>query len=184
MKNKRNLVVISLVVMMMITAVGYAAFSDSLDAIGTATNASFDVQYVYANPADYNADVASVVIGQQNGDVGDDGKYDNLSVAISNIVPGKEYKVKFGIRNNGSVTAYIDANGFELLPATDADEVMAHNYIMQDLGTWAGTPILPGQEIFIDYKFGLKSEVSELEGVAANQYGIKLVGGFNLITAN
>jgi hypothetical protein len=177
MNNKKKLAVISLVVMMMITAVGYAAFSDSLDLQGTATNASFDVQFVYADQADYSANVARVVIGQQTND-GDDGKYDSLSVAISNIVPGEKYTVKFGVKNNGSVPAYF--NGFSLDPVDAYNTKMAENYIQQVLQDVSTAVVDPGETEYITYEFGLKDTVDATEGVTADDYKIQLAGKLNL----
>lgn len=108
MKNKRKLAVISLVVMMMVTAVGYAAFSDTLTVYGGAASATFDVQF--KNPiaenstSDLTFDVAEA--SASRGRTQNPG--DTLLFGFANVVPGKVYTATATIENHGSINAILD----------------------------------------------------------------------------
>ena len=120
MKNMKKLAVISLVVMMMVTAVGYAAFSDDLTVKGTASNAKFDVQFTEATDGEYiDLLVNTAAKGPGHGNGPKDPKEpkepkdnpDVISVKVTNLIPGQQATATGKIKNFGTVYAYLDAQG-------------------------------------------------------------------------
>ena len=113
MNTKRNLFIISLVVMMLITAVGYAAFSDTLTVNGSVGTASFNVQFY---------DVSTVQTGAKNGtiaaalDVDEwSGEKDKLTITLSNAKPNEVYTAVVRIRNIGASPATFDLLAYQAL---------------------------------------------------------------------
>ena len=92
MNTKKKLVVLTMVVMMLVTAVGYAAWSDSLVALGTAKTATFDV---YFKEASCNGQMDPVMgLGT-----------DDVCFTVNGIVPGETRTVYLTIKNNGTLDA-------------------------------------------------------------------------------
>ncbi len=103
MKNKRKLAVISLVVMMMITAVGYAAFSDSLTVLGTAQSATFNVEFV-KNKTSADEGVTVDLVAPE-GELAFQSPSDLITIHVKDALPGKVYRATVQIINRGSVNA-------------------------------------------------------------------------------
>ncbi len=130
MNSKRKLAVVSLVVMMMVTAVGYAYFSDSLLINGTANNAKFDVQFKeYANglSAAYESEnrlleAAAMTMGWPGGPggggwPGGNNNPDVIDVKVTNLVPGESCSLTGTLINKGTVHAYNEDDDWLFLGA-------------------------------------------------------------------
>ena len=111
MKTKRNLLVASLLVMVLLTAVGYASMSDTLDADGTATNGTFNVEFV-----DMYIDTPNIQTTVKKQDSSQN-ENDYLNIKLLNALP-KEYSIPFRIENKGTTAAKIGQSGVIL---TDTD---------------------------------------------------------------
>ncbi len=105
MKNKRKLAVISLVVMMMVTAVGYAAFSDSLTVFGGAASATFDVQFARMVAEGAEAELKLDIQESEKSRGPLQSREDILLFGFMNVVPGKVYTATGTIENHGSINA-------------------------------------------------------------------------------
>ena len=117
MKNKRKLAVISLVVMMMVTAVGYASFSDNLKIDGYAENAKFDVQWVEQTKEGVYQSKVKVGLSELSAagtesldwwkpDPKPVDDPDTLCVSVGNLIPGESVTVTGALVNKGTVHAY------------------------------------------------------------------------------
>ncbi len=173
MKNKRKLAVISLVVMMMVTAVGYAAFSDSLKVEGTASNAKFDVQFVEPNVSgEYVSVLAnskSLVGGGHGGPGGPGGGYndpydkgDTVHVTVSNLIPGETATATGHIKNLGSVYAYLQG------AASITKNTQNYTMTLQLPEVLGYTSADNTGEYFLTVT--MKSSIEEKDGVDAGKY--------------
>ncbi len=106
--NKKNLVLIVLIIALLGLAVGYAAFSDVLTISGTAnvaSNVTFDVFFDATSAvASYQGCTASV---QREADGNGDAN-DKLTVTVANLqYPGAGAQIKAVVKNNSSVPVKI-----------------------------------------------------------------------------
>lgn len=110
MKNMKKLAVISLVVMMMVTAVGYAAWSDSVTAVGTVVSGTFGVKFDKADSQ------ATQGVSYTHND-------DKATFTVGNVIPGEQRLVRLAVKNEGSVPAYLNPTDLIILPTLDWDNV-------------------------------------------------------------
>jgi hypothetical protein len=98
---KRKIAIVSLVAMMLITAVGYASLQDRLTATGTATTGTFDVQFV-----DTFIDTPNIrtTVGDQTVQGGTN-PYDALTIDVHDMLPDQRYTFTATIKNTGSYKA-------------------------------------------------------------------------------
>ncbi len=159
MNTKRNLIVLSLVVMMLITAVGYASFGDTLVIAGNVSTASFDVQITDASIVGVGSPngVATRSIVKQGNDIAD-----KLTITITDALPGEEYDFVVQVHNFGTSPAKIgiatyqfDSTIFELAAFHDpvdlpvgGSQTLAGKIKIKNIEASEGTAVLSGTASF------------------------------------
>ena len=102
-KQKRNFLLVALIVILLAIAVGYAAFSANITISGTATaSGTWDVKFLSAS-VDTSSHGTANVTGNKN---------DTLSVSVTLGYPGDGCTVTANIQNAGTVPAKL--TGFTL----------------------------------------------------------------------
>ncbi len=114
MNTKRNLLIVSLVVVMMLTAVGYASFSDTLTVNGSVGTASFNVQFSSVDTSGNagNGMISASIVNQANGG----GVNDKLVISLTNAKPGETYHAIVKVANVGASPAQFDLAAYQALP--------------------------------------------------------------------
>jgi hypothetical protein len=124
MNMNKKIAILALVAIMMVTAVGYAAFSDRLAVNGTVSSSDFDVRFVPINNA---ANVVVYINGQSVSPLGDEVNVaDHLDIGITGLIPGTEYPVYVAVKNFGSTPAVLDQDSFQLKPENSVFEVTSY----------------------------------------------------------
>ena len=123
--RKRNAIVLALIVLLIATAIGYAAFASTLNITGSATaNGNWDVHF--ANASISKNDTDNSVSITNGGTVATTG--DALAVSVTLTYPGDTATVTVDVVNNSScaanltgftVTAEDDGTGATLSPTSN-----------------------------------------------------------------
>lgn len=102
MNGKRKLVVVVLFLMMMVTAVAYAAWSDTIDVHGTVDTGDFDVHWVDPVVSKTATGVGGDAEGRVTATHSTD---DHYTIVVENAKPGEVYTVQLKAENKGSLEA-------------------------------------------------------------------------------
>lgn len=127
-KSKKNYVAIVLVVLLLVLAVGYAAFSQSLTITGTAATqtGNWDVKF---KSAEATASVVTAATTDNKAEVATDGK--SITVSVDLAAPGDGSNITAVIENAGKIDAKL--TGFEvtgdLTVSADNDNVYQNDAI-------------------------------------------------------
>lgn len=96
-KTKKNYLIIALVIILLVLAVGYAAFSGTLTITGTATaNGTWDVHFANASVTPTEGNTATI---------NTTGASDTLTVSVNLAYPGDGATVAVDIVNEGTIDA-------------------------------------------------------------------------------
>ena len=101
--KKRSALLIALIVLLLATAIGYAAFSTNLSITGSATaNMSWDIHFANAtcDDSDQTKTLATASIGQTG---------ETLSVAVTFSEPGQNATVSVDVVNGGTIDAKLNS---------------------------------------------------------------------------
>lgn len=103
-KSKKNFVAITLIVLLLVLAVGYAAFSQTLPISGTANaSGNWDIKFVDGSEKITNSIVAGTTAN--TAEVSGDGK--SMDVTVNLATPGDGANITVDITNAGNVDAVI-----------------------------------------------------------------------------
>lgn len=116
--RKRNAIVLALIVLLIATAIGYAAFASSLEISGNArAYGEWDVHF--ANASITKNDANNSVTIMDNGQASLTGTGDSLDVAVQLDYPGDSVTVTVDVENDGTCAANL--TGFTIDPVEDDD---------------------------------------------------------------
>ena len=108
--NKKKVLILFLLVLLLALVIGYAAFSDTLTITGTANvKGTFDVQFVSAGCEVLSyAGCTEPVVSVGNEDSGTNVTNDKLTVTVTDLAyPGAGARIQAQIQNVGSIPAVI-----------------------------------------------------------------------------
>ncbi len=173
--RKRNAIVLALIVLLIATAIGYAAFASSLEITGNATaNGSWDLHFANASISKSETGNSVTLSGGADSTTGD-----SLDVQVLLTYPGDTATVTVDVVNNGSCAANLktfsiddisdDVSGNQL-PATGGvwtDEALQIQLNPANF-TQGTTTIASGASQTYTMVFTWNPEVNESQNVTAN----------------
>ena len=123
-KSKKNFVAITLIVLLLVLAVGYAAFSQTLPISGTANaSGNWDIKFVDGSETITNSIVEGTTTN--TAEVSGDGK--SMDVTVNLATPGDGANITVDITNAGNVDAVIKSFKVEGADFSTSDNLTYKN---------------------------------------------------------
>lgn len=159
-ESKKKFLILLLIVLLLALAVGYAAFSDTLEISGTANvNGSFDLQFVsgQCSVVEQKGCTANVSVGADSTSETND----KLTVTVENLAyPGAGAKIHAQIKNLGTIAAQVESVTITPNPATNGNAIVVTGL---DTITTSHPTIQPNGTCDFDFKVMWDSAVTTLD---------------------